>query len=154
MLCGICTSKTEPSPNTLLTFILPFIRLTSFLVIERPSPFPSIVWFSCSSTLSNGENILPMSSFLIPRPVSVTLKISIIFSKSILSHSTSRVIEPFCVYLTALFIIFIIICFIRSASPCKNIGISLDKSSLNLSPFSLIFSETKFIMSFTTNLRL
>ena len=95
----------EPLPYSLSTSTVPFINFNKFLVIDRPSPVPSTVLLRTKSTRSNLLNNLGKSSFLIPIPVSETLKVKFI-NKASLFPLTSIVTLPSCVYLTALFKIF------------------------------------------------
>ena len=70
--CGIEKEKVEPSPYTLSAEISPFIRLTNCLLMASPRPVPSILRFRLLSICWKDLNSLPISSGLMPIPVSDT----------------------------------------------------------------------------------
>ncbi len=122
IFCGIVTVKSEPFPYSLSTFISPSISLSSDMVIFIPRPVPSIFLFFSSSSLWKLSNSFPISSFLIPIPVSFTDMISPISPSACLSYVTFISIEPCGVYLTALVSRLVTICFILTSSPKRTRG--------------------------------
>ena len=122
----------------LSTFSSEFIMCRSCLLIERPSPAPSMLLLRDMSSLSKGTKSLSISSAFIPMPVSsavirsLTLLPSLFFSV----HFISRVTFPFSVYFTALVRRFVTICFTLSSSPLRPLGIVLSMLKIRSSPLA------------------
>ena len=72
IFCHTSNEKTEPSPYLLFTFRPLPIRSRSLVVMDMPSPVPSIVLFFTTSSLSKDSKSFCISLSLIPIPVSAT----------------------------------------------------------------------------------
>ena len=86
----------------LFTSSLDPIISSSFVVMGRPKPVPSIVRVLFSSRRSNELKSLGRSSSLMPIPVSITCTNKVTLSSSLELTEISSVTEPLSVYLTAL----------------------------------------------------
>ena len=115
--------KDEPLPYSLSTISFVSIKARSLRTILIPRPVPSIVLFLISSILSNGEYSFAISLSLIPIPVSLTSKWSVIEFSSFFSNDTLKATVPLSVYLTALVSRFVTTCFNLISSPISIEGI-------------------------------
>ena len=92
---GIRTSNTVPTPNWLLTVIVPPSRSIRRFVIAIPSPLPSIWSIRLSLSRVNGSKICSRYSGLIPIPLSDTVKqIMAFFADSVSCISIFKMILP------------------------------------------------------------
>ncbi|MCD8139760.1 MAG: hypothetical protein LUE17_08285 [Planctomycetaceae bacterium] len=111
--------------------MLPPISSTMFLLIDRPSPVPLTVRSRVVSICLNGWNKRPMSSRLMPMPVSEMSKRSS-FSLTVSRNDTS----PSAVNLTAFPRIFTNTCRKRTSSAMMQSGIRPSISKAKDSAFS------------------
>ena len=104
--------------------------------IGSPRPVPSTERFRFRSNRSNFVNNFPRSSSRIPMPVSAT-SMNSFWIVSWLSPVIRRLIHPFSVYFTAFVRRFIMICLIRTSSPCRYSCIYGETDMLNWRFFSI-----------------
>ena len=146
--CGMVKEKVEPSPYTLSTDSVPFIRLTRWRVMARPSPVPSTFLFRVLSTWEKESKILFRSFSLIPIPVSETEIFRMLRISLSTSFTTEMRMVPSLVNFTALFARLIRICRIRRLSPnnCAGRLGSMSKSRVTS------LSTSRVMMMFDTSL--